>query len=205
MMLPAFALLVGMGLRHLRPRPLRFVVAAAILAVAVCSKWSFYPDYHRPGFRGSDRDLALTIAEHLEPEDVILCTSLSRATLEYYLGRAGIEARLLSFPRETAEHLGSQNDPRLLSDRPALSREADAVMDQARSMLGEEGQLHVVWTWSKVNQLLGPDLVESRFGFREVANLGRFKQLATGKMVVVRVYRSIPKRQDAPDTLQRAP
>jgi hypothetical protein len=191
MMLPAFALLVGMGLRHLRPAPLRFLVTGAILAVALWSKWNLYPDYHLRGLQGSDREVALTIAKHWQPEDVILCTSLSRASLAYYLGRAGIEARFLSFPRETAEHLGSQNDRRLLSDRPALNREADAVMAQARSMAGTEGRLLLVWVGAEVNLLLRPDHLASSFPFRKVARLGVFEQAATASQIIVAVYRPI--------------
>ena len=194
MIFPAFALLVGVGLRYLRPAPLRIAVAATILAVSAWSKFDLYPDYHPRGLQGSDRDLAARIADHWQPEDVIITTSLTRGPLQYYLGRAGIEARFISYPREAAAHLGSQNDARLLSDLPALEREANAVTTQARSMTGAEGRLFLVWARSKLNRFLAHHLMRSRFGFQQVKNLGLFRQYGTGVFVEARVYRPDPDR-----------
>ncbi len=189
MMFPAFALLVGAGLAHLRPTLLRFGAAAAILVIAMLTKLELYPDYHQPGLRGSERDLAEMIAERWEPTDAILCTSLTRAPLEYYLGRLGVAARFISYPRDTAAHLGSQNDVRLVSNPNALRREARAVALEARSMTGSEGRLFLIRVPLKVNSLLNHERVTGHLGFLPVEDLGRFKQHGTGAPIEARVYR----------------
>lgn len=199
MMFPAFALLVGAGLANLRPTLLRFGAAAAILVIATLTKLDLYPDYQeQPGLQGSERVLAARIAERWAPNDAILCTSLTRAPLEYYLGRAGVTARFISYPRDTAAHLGSQNDARLLSRPKALAREARAVALEARSLIGSEGRLFLIRVPTPVNRLLTDDRVAGPLGFRLVENLGRFKQYGTGNPIDARVYRSREPVPSAP-------
>jgi hypothetical protein len=190
MMFPAFALLVGAGLARLRPTLIRISAAAAILLIAVWTKLDLYPDYQHPSLRGTERSLAELIAERWEPTDVIVCTSLTRAPLEYYLGRAGVPARFVSYPRETAAHLGSQNDARLLSSPGGLQREAMALAQEVRSMTATSGRLFLVRVPSKVNRALNREWLTGQLGFRLVEDLGRFKQYGTGALVEARVYRS---------------
>jgi len=205
MMFPAFALLVGAGIAGLRSTPLRVVVVAAIVAVAGWSRPN-PPDEHRPltipigGVRqkflpqGSDRELAARVVDRWRPGDVILCTSLTRASLEYYLRRAGVEAGLLSFPRDTAEHLGAQNDARWLADRPALAREAAEVMAQARALAGAHARIIVVRVQSRINGSLEDASLERRFGYEQVEHLGHFMQIGTGALIEVAIYLSLPGR-----------
>jgi hypothetical protein len=203
MMFPAFALLVGEGIEGLRSALPRVAVVAGIVAVA---GWSMLdpPDQRpltipvggvRQKFRpeGSDRELAARVVDRWGPGDVILCTSLTRASLEYYLRRAGIQANLLSFPRDTAEHLGAQNDARWLADRPALAREAAEVMAQARQLAGENGEIIVVRVHSRINGLLRDASLERRFGYAQVDHLGHFMQIGPGALVEVAIYRPLPR------------
>ena len=110
---------------------------------------------------------------------MILCTSLSRAPLEYYLGRKGIEASFVSFPRDTATHLGSQNDGRWLSRPRVLAREADAAALEALTKAGRAGRIFLVWVRSDVNAALAHDAMKARAEFQYVRYLGRFTQVGT--------------------------
>ena len=198
MMLPAFALLVGVGIHEIRPVPLGVLVATSIVVIGVWSKFGLYPEDPGRGLEGGNRELARRVAERASPRDVILCTSLSRAPLEYYLGRAGIDTRLLSFPRDTALHLGSQNDVRLLSDPRALDREAVLVVERARSLLDDDGRLFLIRVRSEVNAFLRHAAMLRRFGFRGAGGLGRFHQSGTGLQLEARIYRLGRERQGAP-------
>jgi hypothetical protein len=108
MMFPCFALLAAAGLAALDPAWLRRAIVPMCLAVAIIGKGSLYPDYREYGFDGTDADLAESVLGELRPGDVVLCTSLTRASLEYYLRRAGADVPIFSFPRTTARHLGAQ-------------------------------------------------------------------------------------------------
>jgi 4-amino-4-deoxy-L-arabinose transferase-like glycosyltransferase len=192
MMFPAFALLVGAGLVHLRPTVLRVAVAVALLSIATVSKLETYPEYHREGFQGSDRDLALRIEKQWQPGDVVLTTSLTRASLEYYLRRSGVEAPFVSFPRDTASHLGSQNDERWLARPRLLVREANAVANEVLSKAGSTGRVFVIWARSDVNAPLAHDAMKAHSRFEYVQYLGRFTQVGTTDSVEVRLYRLAP-------------
>ncbi len=205
MMFPAFALLVGAGVAGVPSASLRVVVVAAIVAVAGVSRL-IPPDEYRPlsipidGVRqkfrpqGGDRELAARVAERWRPGDVILCTSLTRASLEYYLRRAGIEASLLSFPRDTAEHLGAQDDARWLADRPALAREAAEVVAQARALAVAHGRIIVVRVQSPINESLKDAAWKRRFGYQQVEHLGHFMQIGVGALIEVAIYQPLPGR-----------
>jgi hypothetical protein len=202
MMFPAFALLVGAGVAGLRPALLRVAVMAAIVAVAIASRLGdelgpvdpFVPGNPEEVLLQGERHLAEHVIDRWRPGDVILCTSLSRAPLEYYLGRARIEARLLSFPRDTAAHLGAQNDARWLGDRRALAREATDVLAEARALMGADGRLIVVRVKSPINGFLRQDPLERRFGYRQVEHLGEFRQVAiNGGVIEVAIYERVPE------------
>jgi hypothetical protein len=120
--------------------------------------------------------------------DVVVTTSLSRASLAYYLGRLGVDARFVSYPRETADHLGSQNDARLLADPRALVAEADAVLAEARALAAPDGRVFLVRVRARVN---GPleDAAVQRHGFERIEALGNFSQVGTSETSEVLLYR----------------
>jgi hypothetical protein len=187
MMLPAYALLVGAGLASLRPAWTSAVLGVALLAVGLLSKHSLYEFYRSDSLAGGERVLAERIAEVWRPGDVVVCTSLSRAPLAYYLGRSALDVPLLSYPRVAGAHLGAQNDEGLLEDRSGLMREAAAVLSQARMAAGGEGRLFVVWVKSRVNYPLRHEALVSQ-GFEPMGRLGNFRQHGTGLVVEARVY-----------------
>lgn len=187
MMYPAFALLAGVGAAQLRPAALGAGVALAALALGVANRDAFFTDYREYRFRGGDRAMAMAIRARLEPGDVVLCTSLTRASLAYYL--RDVDVPILSFPRETAGHLGAQNDRRWLADPQALRREARIVIDAARARAGPRGRLFLARSRLSVNDALSPERLHRDFGVRLIENLGRYVQIGTEDVIWLSVNR----------------
>ncbi len=187
MMFPAYALLAAVGMSALRPVALPPVLGAAVLVVCVLTKGDFYTDYREYRFRGGDRALATVIGRELEPGDVILCTSLIRASVEYYL--RDFEVKILSYPRETAGHLGAQNDLRWLAADPGLAAEFGLVIEQARAAAGPRGRLFLLRVNRVVNEKITSEALYRHFSIRQIESLGRFAQVGTRETVDVTVHR----------------
>jgi hypothetical protein len=119
----------------------------------------------------------------------VICTSLSRASLEYYLrSRHDSRITLFSYPRDTALHLGSQNDEGLLAKREALVVEIDSVWaevdrhfrDSGRSF----GQTFVLVVLNEVNRSLHEDLRSGKRPSALVARqLGVFRCSGSGDRI----------------------
>jgi hypothetical protein len=195
---PIFALITAVGITSVRPSSLRLALGIALLAIGLVNKSSFYTDYSTLGFAGADREMAEVIRARLRPGDVILCTSLTRASLEYYLRDETVP--ILSFPRDTARHLGAQNDWRLLEDPDWLRREAGVVLAAARAASGPQGRLFLARARSgvmivgfgktrSVNDALKPGALRLNFGVDELENLGRFAQTGTKDVIWVSLNR----------------
>jgi hypothetical protein len=189
MMFPCFALLAAVGISALKPEGLQRAIVLVCLAVAIIARGSFYSDYRKYGLDGAEADLAKAVLGEFRGGDVVLCTSLSRAPLEYYLQRAGADVPIVSYPRATARHLGSQNHGKLWADRPGLLKEARVVLDQARLLSDPGGRLILLRTNHRVNDYLGRGSLQRRFGIHQEARLGLFKQSGTKEVVWLTVNR----------------
>jgi len=187
LMAPFFALLVGAGLAALPGRSSPLLAAGLLAVPALAVRPAMYPDFAAYGLAGSDRAAARALAERARPGDVLLCTSLTRAPLAYYLGRAGAPLALHSFPRDTARHLGSQNDARWLADPGALAAELEASLAAARSDLGPGGRLWVARVPTPINRGLAPPALRRR-GWESADRLGPFQQTDLGERVLLEAY-----------------
>lgn len=165
---PGFVLLVAIGLSVLRPRPLRCVVLAGLLVVALTT---IRPIYRSPASY-SDRDLARAIADRARPGDAVVTTSLTRATLEVYLRRAAAPVTIHSFPPETALHLGNQSDESLLSDPEKMKRTATELIDEL-SGSGRSRRVFAVLALTPVNQVLYDTLLAAH---RPQVEIGQYHQ-----------------------------
>ena len=158
MMLPAYTLLAGAGLVSVRipARLLRWTVvavAALPLAAGIIVRPEQWPQASDGAVEGLDRELAQELVRRSQPGDTVVCTSLSRAPLEYELDQHGVGLRLLSFPRSTAEHLGGQDDRVLLAEPSLLAAEVEGVL--AAAFEGAEGGcVHFVLVEAEVNRPL---------------------------------------------------
>ena len=186
MLLPSFAILTAIGISSLKPTWLRRAVAPLLVAVSVIGSGMFTGHEELPrSVKGWDSDMAEVIAAKWRPNDVILCTSLTRAPVEYYLGRMGIEARILNYPRHTSRNLGAQNDWRLFNDRKWLMKEAKIVLDKARKLTQPDGYLFILRSKVKVNDALLPVVLRQRFYVKPVAIFGQFAQAGTAELVIL--------------------
>lgn len=188
MMFPAFALLAAVGISVLRPVVLRPILGAAVVVVCVLTKGDFYTDYREYRLRGGDRALATVIRRHVEPGDVVLCTSLIRASVEYYL-RDLSGVRILSYPRETAGHLGAQNDLRWLADDSGLAREFRLVVQQARAVAGPQGRLFLLRVNRVVNEKVTSEALSRDHSIRQIEYLGQFAQVGTRETIDLSIHR----------------
>ena len=180
MVFPGFVLLVAAGVVVIRPIALRYLVLVGLL---VCSGIGLKQHYHRyPTL--SDRALAVAIARRARPGDAVLCTSLTRASLEYYLRRFGATVEIFSYPRDTAEHLGNQDDIALLRDPTRLREEARLVEQKIKAAGGPNARFFLVMTAGRVNGFLHEVLIASGRS-RTLENVGRFRQAGTGQPVIV--------------------
>jgi hypothetical protein len=69
---------------------------------------------------------------------------VSRAPIEYLLRRhKRTDLRLFNFPRDTANHLGSQNDARIAKD-PRMQEEARQVLQDIRRHVGTKGRVFAI-------------------------------------------------------------
>ncbi len=177
---PGFVLLVAAGVAVIRPRALRYLVLVGLL---VCSGVGLRQHYHRyPTL--SDRALAVEIARQARPGDAVLCTSLTRASLEYYLRRFGATVAIFSYPRDTAEHLGNQDDIALLRDPARLREDAGLVERDIKAAGGPNARFFLVMTSGRVNGFLHEALIASGRS-RTLENVGQFTQAGTGQPLIV--------------------
>jgi hypothetical protein len=191
MLLPAFVLLAATGIAGFGSTWLRRAIVPVLLGLSLIPMDYFIEKDGKKHYvtRGSDADMVKAVIALWKPKDVILCTSLTRAPLEYYLGQAGIEARILSFPRQTARHLGAQNDWRLVSDSKMLERETKAVLDEARRLTEPDGHLFELRAETEVNKSLLPAFLRRRHYVYPQVILGNFDQTGTGEVIAASLNR----------------
>jgi hypothetical protein len=169
------------------------LAAALLLFGSLSAKPLIYPDFELYGLAGGDRRLAETIGRRAGEGDALLCTSLTRASLAYYLSRPSHASHargplpLFSFPRDTASHLGSQNDARWLADPAALGRELSQSLEAARQALGPDGRLWIARVPEEVNRGLAPPALERR-GWSPTVRLGPYQQTDTGQRILLEAY-----------------
>ena len=187
MVFPFFVLLVAVGLSAIRPTFLRYAVLAVLLASSAVSLRAYYNSELPP----SDRALAQAIAAHAAPGDAVLTTSLTRAPVEYYLGRNRTSVRFFSYPRSTALHLGNQDDAALLENPGRNQEDIRLLKKEIKQQCGEHARVFLVLAETPVNEALYVDLIRSERS-RIIAEFGPFSQAVTGIPVVVLQFQFSP-------------
>lgn len=183
---PAFVLLAAVGLYRIDSKSLRYGLLTLIAAVLGTTLIFFY----RGNAKAGDRDYCLAVLNREPPVQTVLCTSLTRAQLEYYARRASRPLKIISYPRDTAGHLGNQHDLKLLKDPGFLAEEADAVIDQIRRLSAPEGEFVLVGVRTEVNRILFQK-ISDRTDVRAAENLGDYQQSMLFLPITVRVLRLI--------------
>lgn len=164
MVFPAFCVIVAAGISAFPWPKLRWLlIGVALILSALTLKQYYARDFGR-----SDRDIGDYISANIQPGEPIVCTSFTRTSLTYYLHRHGIQATLLSYPRDTGRHLGYQNDAKLLENPSYLDAAAQSIVDDLRSTCGPGGRFFV---------LLGYPLVVNKPLWDKCAAASDFKML----------------------------
>jgi mannosyltransferase len=188
MVFPAYVILVALGIQSIGYRSVRIFLAMIIVVAAVYSTATFYPDYRTRGFDGNDRDLAEMLVEKIKPNDVLLCTSLSRASLAYYFEQHALPSPIISFPRSTASHLGGQDDTRLMQSPERLHLEAREVIDHILSLCTDDSIVYIAFVESGVNDALRETLAADE-KIQLLGRLGKFQQCGSPYPITLLAYR----------------
>ena len=181
---PAFVLLAAVGLHRIASKALRYGLLTLIAAVLGTTLVFFY----RGNGKAGDRDYCLAVLNHNPPVNTVLCTSLTRAQLEYYACRAARPLEIISYPRDTANHLGNQNDLELLKNPDFLAAEADTVIDQISRLTAPDGEFIFVGVRTPVNRILFQK-ISDRTDENATEDLGDFQQSMLYLPITVRVLR----------------
>jgi len=168
---PAFYLMFAMGISAIPWPSLRgLALATAVLMSALTLN-----QYYRQDYSGYDRDIATFINARLQPGESVVCTSFTRTSLTYYLRRHGVQNTIMSYPRETAHHLGYQNDAKLLENPAFLVDEAQGIVDELRSASGPNGRFFVVLgyplmvnkpLWDRITQTADLKMLQQPYSYR---------------------------------------
>jgi hypothetical protein len=118
--------------------------------------------------------------------------------------RAGVEPRILNFPRFTARNLGAQNDRRLSRDRKWLNREAKIVLDEAREMTRPDGRLFLLRSELATNEVLLPAYLRRRHYVIPEVILGTFKQTGTFERITITLNSMHAQAPEPPPPADRA-
>lgn len=181
---PAFVLLVAAGLMRLRPAGLRWALAAGLLALSLAG----HPGWDAGRRRDGERAIARAIAERARPGDAVVCTSLIRAAVQYYLEQAAAPVEILSYPADTARHLGNQDSRRLMRDPQRLADEVLELKERLRATGGREARFFAVLVSDPVNTLLRDRLLEPPASVL-IEHVGEYRQAVVRLPVRVTLHR----------------
>jgi hypothetical protein len=145
--LPPLAAVLGAVLPA-RRRPATAIAAFLLMATQVAAQIEHRDDvldaFLPPG--QSDRTTAQFLLAHASQGDVVVFTSLTRAAADYYFRRAKARPRFreVSFPADTATHLGWTDHIVTQTRREALDTESSILAAQLREVARTGG---TVWVY----------------------------------------------------------
>jgi 4-amino-4-deoxy-L-arabinose transferase-like glycosyltransferase len=147
---PIFLLLVATGIRRLKLG----VVRIAAVAVLVLFSGMTLNSYYRSRSAGGSSTIAAAIRERMVPGDAVLCTSMIRAPLEYYLRDSREQLAFFSYPKSTAQHLAYQDTGALQGDPDRMIREAQEIEASIRQGGSRSGRCFLVMVARSENRYL---------------------------------------------------
>ncbi|MGA2780310.1 MAG: glycosyltransferase family 39 protein [Smithella sp.] len=167
---PAFCLLAAVGIQQFRPVFLRY---AAVTLIMVCSLLTLY-DYYRIDLQQGNKMIAQTIKERLAPGDTILCTSLTRGFLEYYLREEKPRPHFYSYPPAKGRSTGGEDVAGLLKNPWKLDEQTKLLFSEVKSH-SSSGRCFIVYVPNEVNKFLDVTFI-TNVPAGQITNMGRFKQ-----------------------------
>ncbi len=168
---PAFCLLVAVGISNIKPKNLQYFIILVLLIFSIKTLDEYYGSNPKYG----DKVIASNISQNLIPGDAILCTSLTRASLEYYLRNKKPQIAFFSYPLEDANHLAYQNIGKLLKNPKKLIKEAEFLVNKIRHGGSQSGRFFIVYVPNRVNIFL-KEHIKRNISKSQIRVIGRFRQ-----------------------------
>ena len=140
MVFPAFCVIAALGICAVPSWNLRWPMVGTMLILSALTLQQFYGR----DFAWGAREVSDFISARIQSGDPIVCTGLTRTSLTYYMRRHGGRAKMFSYPRDTAQHLGYQNNIKLLENPDYLAAEAQGIINDMRSASAPGGRFFVV-------------------------------------------------------------
>jgi len=166
---PAFCLALAFLIALVRPRPLKYLILAAMLGLSLYT----LKDYYRTNYKTGDRRIAEIIRGDARSGDAVVFTDLTRASVEYYLRRTRPGLSIFSYPEEIATHMGNIHHEKMLKNPARLKSDADTLA--YRIMRAGFRRVYLVFAPGQVDDFLRFAL-EEKLPIKDAILLGRFRQ-----------------------------
>ena len=112
---------------------------------------------------------------HLKRGDAVIFTSLTRASLAYYLRDVSGKVVFYSYPLENARHLGYMHYKKFLNDPHQLLLDAGHLEEMISKQKGHSGRIFVVYVHNPNNGVLFKHL-RRMYPRENVETIGDFRQ-----------------------------
>jgi len=177
---PAFCLLIAVSISAIKPKALQHIVFIILLIFS----FKTLSVHHKTNLKYGNKKIASVVRENMQPGDAILCTSLTRPSLEYYLREDTARINFFSYPSEMADHMGSQDVNSMLRNSKKLITEARFLKKEIRESGSQSGRLFVLYVSNPVNDFLKVHFIR-KISAGQIRKIGKFKQSLTGVPVEV--------------------
>jgi hypothetical protein len=168
---PAFCLLLAAGISNTKPSIFQYALVIVVALFSLKTLDGYYES--NPTF--GDKEIAESIRQNLSPGDAVLCTSLTRASLEYYLRDKKSELTFFSYPPSNARHLAHQNLVTPLKHPEKLISEVEFLEKEIRYRDSGSGRFFLVYVPNRVNMFLRKHINRNAKQY-DIKLVGRFKQ-----------------------------
>lgn len=182
---PAFAILLAVGMGWTTSRIATGLVLVTFMSLSAAT----LVDYYGTDPKAGDKEYAMAVISSAGADEPVISTTLTRASLEYYVRRNHARLALLSYPRDTATHLGNQDNRKLIhEEHEYLVAEAEIVVEDAVRRAGRGGSFLVLASRRAVNHELREKL-EDLCNKKELTpkTIGEYKQsLVRDPLILIR-------------------
>jgi mannosyltransferase len=169
--LPPFVIFIGALLSRFGNRTILLAVSYLLLIYFSLTAIAMRSDPIKE--RYSDKTTASYIIRNSVHKDILVFTSLSRASIDYYLQLEEQNKKFIefSFPLEMASHLGWRNEGKMWSERYKLEKEANDLMVQLDELIGENNNIWLFYGYDlQIGKILKSKL-DKKFTFTGIFDL----------------------------------
>jgi uncharacterized membrane protein len=168
---PAFCLFIGVSISVIKAKWLRYGIITMLITFSSIT----LSDYYKINLKYGDKEIADTVIKNLKKGDIVLCTSLTRASLEYYLRGYKEQIHIFSYPLGSERHLGNEDIKVMLNDPARLIHDAKSLEKKAAQ---EDGRLFILYVPNPVDEYLKTYFINN-IAFDRIKTIGKFQQSLT--------------------------